>query len=604
MFVSCVAEREPAGTGKGHLPPKPAEPFGLAAFGLAAIWRAYRACRQGKRHTRETQRYEARLLDRLVSTRDALASFGWRPSRTLAFVVHRPKRREIHAATFSDRVVHHLLVDRLNRIYEPIFIHDSYANRLGKGTHAAVDRLQAFMRQSVGAAKATSRHKSTRMAKPCRSGFNPTSAHQPPRRVETRPTKSDDGTIAAPTRTGPSGPFALQLDIANCFNSIHRPTLFRLLQQRLLRAVRRQGLDKDEARALQSHCRALLAADPTAHVRRQGSPAGFAQIPPHKRLGALGPAYGLPVGNLTSQFFANVYLNELDQFVKHTLKARYYVRYVDDFVLLHADPAVLLDWRQRIVEFLAERLRLKLKELPEPQAIADGVDFLGYVIRPSHCVLRRRVITHFHQRLAAFQHAHVRTNALRLPPVARDRLRAQIASFLGHCRHASAERVWQKTLTRFPWLHTVFEAPENALRDRRLRPAWTAVAVSGLAGQYRTLRRRHPDALWLLQVGNRWRLPVSQPRRSGLGRDGASGPHPPIAAKAAPTKSTAGLGPCLEFRASDLAGVRRRLKRAGQAHALAAQTGHFKTGFKRRELVLIWRPPGAPSFLSAARTVI
>jgi hypothetical protein len=571
MFVSCVAEREPAGVAEGNSLPKPVE-----TFGLAALWRAYRACRKGKRHTRETQRYEARLLDRLVSTRDALASFNWRPSRTLAFVVHRPKLREIHAATFSDRVVHHLLVDRLNRIVEPVFIHDSYANRLGKGTHAAVERLQRFMRQSVGAALAAN----------SRTGVAQQSIAGKP----------------APTRTGPSGPFALQLDIANCFNSIHRPTLFRLLQQRLLRAVRRQGLDKDEARALQSYCRALLAADPTAQVRRQGSPGSFAQIPPHKRLGALGPTVGLPVGNLTSQFFANVYLNELDQFVKHTLKARYYVRYVDDFVLLHADPAVLIDWRQRIVAFLAEHLRLKLKELPEPQAIADGVDFLGYVIRPSHCVLRRRVIAHFHQRLAAFQHAHVRANALRLPPAARDRLRAQLASFLGHCRHASAERVWQKTLLRFPWLSTLFEAPENALRGLPLRPAWTATTVSGLAGQTRALRQRNPDALLLVQVGNRWLLPVPRPGRSGFSRDKCPGSA--IAAKAAPPKSTAGLGPCLEFRASDLAGVRRRLKRTGQAHALAAQTGHLKTGFKRRELVLIWRPPGAPSFLSAARTPI
>ncbi len=420
--------------------------------------------------------------------------------------------------------------------------------------------------------------------------------------------------------------------------------------------MRRQGLDPDEARALQNHCRALLVADPTARVRRQGPPGGFAQIPPHKRLGALGPAYGLPVGNLTSQFFANVYLNELDQFVKHTLKARCYVRYVDDFVLLHADPAVLLDWRQRIVEFLAERLSLKLKSagvvggglpamdapnhgsdavarmqsgaaparhpqpasqptvrprippslhpgygatdadgLPEPISVADGVDFLGYVIRPSHCVVRRRVITHFHARLAVFQHAHVRPNALRLPPAVRDRLRAQLASFLGHCRHASAECVWQKTLQRFPWLSTLFDAPENALRGAPLRPAWTATPVSGLAGQTRALSRRNPDALLLVQVGNRWLLPVSG--RSGLGRDGASGPLPPIAAKAAPTRSYAGLGPCLEFRASDLTGVRRRLKRAGLAHVLAAQTGHHKTGFKRREVVSIWRPPGASSFL-------
>jgi RNA-directed DNA polymerase len=275
MCVLCVAERESAGGRDGAMPSPVDGPFGLAA-----LWRAYRACRKGKAKARDTQRYEAGLLDNLVSTRDALASLRWRPSRTLSFVVTRPKLREIHASRFADRVTHHLLVERLSRLFEPVFIHHSYANRRGKGTHAAVDRLQAFMRSA-----------------------------------------SQGGRLPV---------YALQLDIANYFNSIHRPTLFRLIQRRLVRAVRRQGLERAEARALQAHCRALLSADPAAGVRRQGPPGRFAQIPSHKRLGALGPGYGLPVGNLTSQFFANVYLNELDQFIKNQLKVRWYLRYVDD----------------------------------------------------------------------------------------------------------------------------------------------------------------------------------------------------------------------------------------------------------------------------------
>ncbi|MDP4029238.1 MAG: RNA-directed DNA polymerase [Gallionella sp.] len=613
-------------------------------FGLFALWRAYRACRKGKRTTRDTQRYEARLLDHLVSSRDALARFAWRPSRTLAFVVSSPKLREIHAAPFADRVVHHLLTDRLARIYEPVFIHDSYANRVGKGTHAAVDRLQAFMRQAEGgrvataiAAKACPEHDEVAAPTPmCPAEGFVGAASAANNRAEIAAVASSNPAIAAkacpehdevaaPTRLAASGVYALQLDIANFFNSIHRPTLFSLLQQRLVRAVRRQGLEREEANALQAHCRALLQADPAAGVRRKGSPGLFEQVPPHKRLGALGPGVGLPIGNLTSQFFANVYLNELDQFVKHTLKARWYVRYVDDFVLLHADPAQLLAWRGEIERFLAERLRLKLKVRAEPKPVAAGVDFLGYVIRPFYKLVRRRVIHRLYARLAEFERRHVRPNALRLPPVARDLLRAQIASYLGHLRHAHAHRLWLRTLERFPWLARIFDQPETDLgalpvggglppkgfiaaapargmpagsgskaartgdKAAPLRPAWEPAAVSGLAGQYRAFTQRYPAACVLMQVGKNWLAAGEQAtplfRQPGM----------------APTRRP-GLGDCLEYPAYRLAQVRQKLKRAAITHILVAQTGTFKTGFKRRAMILIWRPTHDPlnPFLSSS----
>ncbi len=521
----CAAESGAAGTGL-------AGPVRM--FDLQALSQAYQACRRGKRQSRDTQRYEARLLDQLVSARDALASFGWRPSRAFSFVVEAPKRRQIHAAPFADRVVHQLLVSRLERLYEPVFIHDCYANRRGKGTHAAVDRLQAFMRRAS--------HGGRRPA------------------------------------------FALQLDIANCFNSIHRPTLFRLLQRRLLRAVRRQRLARGEARALQAHCRALLTADPTAGVRRVGPPARFARVPPHKRLGALGPVTGLPIGNLTSQFFANVYLNELDQYVKHTLKARWYVRYVDDMVLLHHDPAVLRRWRAAIERFLAGRLRLRLKQPAEPRTLAAGLDFLGYIVRPFYRLLRRRVVHRFYAVLRDFQRHHVRPHAVRLPPTARERLRARIASFLGQLRHARGYRLWRRTLERFPWLRWLFEAPEAALgpgagsgRRGRLRPAWEPARVSGLAGQYRSFRRRFPAACVLLQVGKHWWVAA-----------GHAGPLQGL--RPAADVHRPGLGHGLEFPGTRLKTLRRRLRRAGCAHLLVAQTGHLRTGFKRRAWVLYWQP--------------
>lgn len=118
----------------------------MAVYSFAAVYRGYRQCRRRKRGTANAQRYEHRLLDHLVDTTQALQNRTYAPSRFLCFVARQPKAREIHAADFSGRVVHHVLVPRLGALFEPVFIHDLYSNRVGKGTHAAVERLAAFMR--------------------------------------------------------------------------------------------------------------------------------------------------------------------------------------------------------------------------------------------------------------------------------------------------------------------------------------------------------------------------------------------------------------------------------------------------------------------------
>lgn len=98
------------------------------------------------------------------------------------------------------------------------------------------------------------------------------------------------------------------------------------------------------------------------------------------------------IGNLTSQFFANVYLNPLDQFVKHRLKAHYSLRYCDGLVVLSADQAQLEDWERQLEAFLAERLHLHLNERRRLRPVADGIDFLGYITRPDYLLVRRRVV--------------------------------------------------------------------------------------------------------------------------------------------------------------------------------------------------------------------
>ena len=150
---------------------------------LENLYRQYLRCRRNKRNTVNALRFEAQQEKQLVLLREALVERTYQPGRSVCFFTARPKLREIFAADFRDRVVHHVLVEYLERIWEPVFIHDSYACRRGKGVHAGVKRLQGFMRQA--------------------------------------------------TANGTRPAWYLQLDIRNYFMSIDKDILFRLLAARL-----------------------------------------------------------------------------------------------------------------------------------------------------------------------------------------------------------------------------------------------------------------------------------------------------------------------------------------------------------------------------------
>jgi len=364
---------------------------------------AWREARRGKKPSASQLAFEAYWLDHLLELQTELNAGTWRPGPPTCFVAQLPKAREIHAPEFRDRVVHHWLVPRSERVYEPIFIHDAYSNRRGRGTHAAVERLQRF---------------------------------------------------SCEVESGEGGGWFLQLDVHNFFNSIHRPTLLRLLDTRLARTA--------APLVERATVRALLERSPIADgVRYIGTPAELAAVPPHKRLAEAAQDCGISIGNLSSQFFANVYLNELDQFVKHALRARRYVRYVDDFVLVHRARGQLVAWQVEIARFLEERLQLRLKPEVKLQRLDAGVDFLGYIIRPTHRLVRRRVVTHAREKLAAWQRGCVSRRGIRATPRQLRELKSVWMSYVGHFRHAASRRLEQRLHDEFPWLGT-------ALRPRSI----------------------------------------------------------------------------------------------------------------------------------------
>lgn len=364
------------------------------AVTLRELHAAWREARRGKKPSANRLSFDSNWIDCLIDLQACLNAGAWIPAPPTCFVAQLPKAREIHAPDFADRVVHHWLVPQLERIYEPLFIFDSFSNRRGKGTHAAVDRLQTFARQVF---------------------------------------------------SGQGGGWYLQLDVRNFFNSIHRPTLYRLLKARMTRE--RVPLVAQRA----TH--ALLRHGPLhAGVIMACTTAERGRIPAHKRMENAAPGCGIAIGNLSSQFFANVYLNELDQFVKHTLKARRYIRYVDDFVLVHESRTQLVEWQAQITEFLARRLRLALKAEVKLKPLSSGIDFLGYVVWSTHRVVRRRVVHHARTKLQAWERRHVRRTRLRATPEQYREIQSVWRSYEGHFSHAAGTRLHAGIHGEFPWL--------------------------------------------------------------------------------------------------------------------------------------------------------
>ena len=300
-----------------------------ADFAFADLVQAYLDCRRTKRNSASAVAFEINLEHNLRRLDAELRAGAYRPGRSICFVITRPKPREVWAAEFRDRIVHHLLYNRVAPAIEARFIADSCACIKGRGTLYAAQRLEAKVRSIT-------------------ENWSRPAAY-------------------------------LKCDLANFFVSIDKAVLSELLARHI-----GPGWWLDLANLVLWH-------DPREDFELRGAPRLLERVPPHKRL-ALQPVHlGLPIGNLSSQFFANVYLNELDQFAKHRLGARHFIRYVDDFVLLHRDPQWLRTAHDRIRAWLPKRLHVQLNDSKTiQQPVARGIDFVGQVIKPWRRELRRR----------------------------------------------------------------------------------------------------------------------------------------------------------------------------------------------------------------------
>jgi len=150
---------------------------------------------------------------------------------------------------------------------------------------------------------------------------------------------------------------------------------------------------------------------------------------------------GIPLGNLTSQIFANIYLHELDRFVKHRLKIRHYIRYADDFILLSDNKDSLLRLIEPLKQFLTTHLKLELH--PRKmflRRVSHGIDFLGYIVLPHYTLPRTKTKRRIQRKLTA------KTELLKSGQVTIDQLNQSLQSYLGYLSHANAYLLTEKLL--------------------------------------------------------------------------------------------------------------------------------------------------------------
>lgn len=313
---------------------------------LHELYFAYLDARKKKRSTEDEFRFEAELMPNLIGLRDSIVDGLYKPSRGVAFIIHDPVIREIFAAPFRDRVIHHFLYDQCADWWDRRFIYDSYSCRLNKGTLFGVNRL---------------RHHIGKVSK----GYS----------IKT---------------------YVIKLDIQGYFMSLDREMLY----ERVLWGLERQPLSPAIHDLLEYLWKEIIFDDPIADVHRRGSIRDWEKLPRNKSLFNQPEGQGIVIGNLTSQLLSNIYLDQLDRFVTMELGYRHYGRYVDDFYIIVTEDefSQALNDIPVIEDFLSAHLGLTLH--PRKRYIQDvrhGVEFLGKVIYPSHTTTSKRFKKNFYK---------------------------------------------------------------------------------------------------------------------------------------------------------------------------------------------------------------
>lgn len=292
------------------------------------------------------------MENELIEIQSTLINGSYHPKPYTMFKIYEPKERNISSAAFRDRVVHHSIINILEPIFERRHIHDSYACRVGKGTHVALKRAQKMVRTYS---------------------------------------------------------YFLKCDIRKFFESIDHAVLIEMLQ----------SLIKDEK--LMKLLIRIIEHQPSYTMKGKG----------------------LPIGNLTSQHFANYYMGFLDSFAKRKLGSRGYVRYMDDFILFSNDKKELGNNLEKINEFVTEKLKMNLKEkITQIAPVTEGLPFLGHRIHRNLIRIQRPNLVRFRKKI------HKMKRLYAVGEMKEEDLINSVRSMIAHASHGNTKELRRSIIFR------------------------------------------------------------------------------------------------------------------------------------------------------------
>lgn len=353
---------------------------------LRELYFAYLDAKKNKRSTSDEHTFELNAMQNIVILRDDIMNHRYKPTRGIAFITYDPVMREIFAAPFRDRIVHHFLFNQVSEWWDKRFIYDSYSCRKNKGNLFAIKRLQHHVR-SV-------------------------------------------------TKCGREKAYVIKLDIRGYFMSLPREKVF----ERACWGLDRQFTKPEELwkkRLIKYLWKEVIFDDPTRGVRRRGSVHEWDALPDNKSLFCQPPGQGVVIGNLSSQLISNIYLDQLDRFIIFDLGYKHYGRYVDDFFLIVPESELSKALRDvdKIDVFLK---KINLYMHPKKRYIQEvhhGIPFMGMVIYPTVTVPGKRCKKNFYWDLYKYAIGHNSDES--------------IVAHLGQLKHVDGKRFTKKMFDKF-----------------------------------------------------------------------------------------------------------------------------------------------------------
>lgn len=368
------------------------KPFEKEYVSIEELYEAYYDCVKRKRSTKNCIDFEIDLYKNLYKLYIDLNKKEYKIGKSITFCVTKPVMREVFAGDFRDRIIHHLVIRKIENILENEFIDDSYSCRKGKGTSYGVQKCYEYIKKA-----------SRNYTRDC---------------------------------------YIVKCDLKSFFMTIDKNLLFEKLSHFINEKYKPSENSNVDADYILYLIKLIIYNEPQNNCIRKQKKELWDKLPKDKSLFYVEKDKGLPIGNLTSQMFANFFLSTFDHFMKDELKITYYGRYVDDFFFIIK--------KKQNIKYLINVIKHKLLEIGvklHPKKLfvqhwSKGVNFIGATIKPNRIYIGNRTKGNFYWSIQN----HLKSLKKNQTPENIKHVIQSINSYLGFLKHYKTYNIRRKIL--------------------------------------------------------------------------------------------------------------------------------------------------------------